>query len=313
MEKINKISVVMVIYNEEKIIGRALDSIKDIADEILILHDGPCTDKSLDICLKYTDKVYQTEKNYGVPGLILPRLFRKVKNPWILKIDSDEVVSPDMSKVIPDLVKDKKISGYTFIWPFINKKQKRTTQNWPRKMALYRKDKMHYFGFPHWDDPQMDGDVVDTPYVFHHFPGGGSIPTWKYFIGRTLGRYARLHAEYTLKPFESFDSFQYDKKEFPIHFKIRRNWPLLSAVPIAVLAFFKTLFTEGAWKEGYPAINESLQSLLYYPYVGWLVFKLKIGGMKNLPNDIISENDNNKNLVDKKESVNNGKIHILRK
>ena len=58
----NKISVVMVVYHEEKIIRRALNSIKDIADEILILHDGPCKDNTLKICQEYTKNIFETKR-----------------------------------------------------------------------------------------------------------------------------------------------------------------------------------------------------------------------------------------------------------
>jgi len=224
--------------------------------------------------LKYTKKVFVNEKNCGVPGPILPQLFRKTKYPWILKIDSDELLSAELRKNIRELVKNKNIDGYTFKWPFWDGK-KAITKNWPKKMALYRKSKMSYFGFPHWDDPKINGIVVDTPYILEHKPLAGCIPTWKEFKIKVLGRYARLHAEYTLKSFDSFDSFQYDRSDFPIHFKIRRMFPLISAIPLAILAFFKVLFTEGAWKEGYPALNEAAQSLIYYPYLGYLVYKNK--------------------------------------
>jgi glycosyltransferase involved in cell wall biosynthesis len=275
MKDHNKITAIMVVYHEEDIIREALKSIAGVVDEILILHDGPCSDKTLDIAREYTDAVYENTTNAGVPGMILPQLFRRVKTPWILKIDADERLSDEMRDNIRKLVSRDDAPGYTFIWPFVDSTHRPLTKGWPRKMALYRKDKMSYFGFPHWDDPHIDGHIVDTPYIFHHHPRGGSLPTWKDFKKKTLGRYARLHAEYTLKPFDSFDSFQYTKTEFPPHFKIRLKYPLLSAIPIAVLAFFKTLFSEGAWKEGYPAFNESAQSLLYYPYVGWLVYILK--------------------------------------
>ncbi|MCX6749292.1 MAG: glycosyltransferase [Candidatus Pacearchaeota archaeon] len=269
-----KISVISVVHNEEKLIRRCLDSVKDIADEILILHDGPCSDKTLKIAKKYTNNVFQTEKNAGVPGIILPILFRKVKFPWVLKIDADEFLSPEFKKNIRKLVQNPKADAYIVKWPFWDGK-KHITKNWPTKMPLYRKSKMSYFGFPHWDDPKINGNIIMTDFLLEHQPSKGAIPTWKEFKEKTLGRYARLHAEYTLKEFKDFDRFQHNKKDFPVHIKIRRKFPLLSALPFAMLAFVKTLFSEGAWKEGYPAFNEAAQSLVYYPYLGYLVFQLK--------------------------------------
>ena len=269
-----KISAILVLHDEEKLIRRCLDSVKDIADEILILHDGPCSDDTLNIAKKYTNKVFQTEKNVGVPGPILPILFRKAKGPWILKIDADEFLSPELKNNIRKMIEDPKADAYIVRWPFCNGK-KHITKNWPTKMPLYRKSKMSYFGFPHWDDPKINGNIIRTDFILEHQPIKSTIPTLEEFKEKTLGRYARLQAEYTLKDFDDFDKFQYDKKDFPLHIKIRKRFPLLSAIPIATIAFFKTLFSEDAWKEGYPAFNEAAQSLMYYPYVGYLVYKLK--------------------------------------
>ncbi len=272
-----KISAILVVHNEEKLIGRSLESVKDVADEILILHDGPCSDNTLKIAKKYTKKVFSTKENVGVPGPILPILFRKAKGPWILKIDADEFLSQNLKENILSLVQDQKADAYTFLWPFWDAKNKKhITKNWPRKMILYRKLKMSYFGFPHWDNPKIKGNIINTNFILEHQPANGSLPTWKEFKIKILKRYARLQAEYTLKDPKKFDKFQYNEENFPpINFRIRRNFPLLSAIPFAVLTFFKILFSEGAWREGYPAFYEATQSLIYYPYLGYLIWKLK--------------------------------------
>lgn len=45
----NKLSVVIITYNEERNIKRCLDSVKSIADEIIVV-DSFSTDKTKDIC-----------------------------------------------------------------------------------------------------------------------------------------------------------------------------------------------------------------------------------------------------------------------
>lgn len=269
-----KISAIMVVHNEEKLIERALKSIEGVVDEILILHDGPCSDNTLKVAKKYTNKVYETKKNIGVPGPILPILFRKAKGNWILKIDADEFLSPKFKKNIRKLVQNPEADAYLVRWSFWNGK-KYVTKNWPTKMPLYRKSKMSYVGFPHWDDPKINGNIIRTDYHLEHRPRGGCLPTWKQFKKKTLGRYARIQAEYTLKDFEELDKFQSDEKDSPLSIKIRRKFPLFSALPFGIFAFFKTIFSESAWKEGYPAFNESIQSFAYYVYLGYLVWKLK--------------------------------------
>ena len=47
MPEKNTISACLVVHNEEKLIGRCLESIKNLVDEIIVVHDGPCQDKTL--------------------------------------------------------------------------------------------------------------------------------------------------------------------------------------------------------------------------------------------------------------------------
>jgi Glycosyltransferases involved in cell wall biogenesis len=54
----NKISACIVVYNEEKVIKRCLDSIKNVVDEIILVHDGPCKDRTLEIAKRYTNKIF---------------------------------------------------------------------------------------------------------------------------------------------------------------------------------------------------------------------------------------------------------------
>ena len=51
------ISCVMIVKNEENILARCLDSIRDLMDEIVIVDTGS-NDKTKEIAAKYTDKIY---------------------------------------------------------------------------------------------------------------------------------------------------------------------------------------------------------------------------------------------------------------
>jgi len=51
------ISLAMIVRNEEDVLTRCLDSVKDYVDEIIIVDTGS-TDKSIEISKNYTDKTY---------------------------------------------------------------------------------------------------------------------------------------------------------------------------------------------------------------------------------------------------------------
>src|SRR5699024_4294475 len=56
-EKLVTISLCMIVKNEEDVLGRCLDSIYDLVDEINIVDTGS-TDRTVDIAKKYTNRVY---------------------------------------------------------------------------------------------------------------------------------------------------------------------------------------------------------------------------------------------------------------
>ncbi len=97
-----KLSVTLAVYNEEKFLGRCLDSIKDIADEIIVV-DGKSMDKTTDIAKKYKAKIISTTNKVNF------HINKKMANDnasgeWILQLDADEVVSPELKKEIKEII-----------------------------------------------------------------------------------------------------------------------------------------------------------------------------------------------------------------
>ncbi|MDW0116944.1 glycosyltransferase [Sporosarcina thermotolerans] len=87
------LSVCIIMKNEEKVIGRCLESISGIADEIIIVDTGS-KDQSKEIALQFTDKVFDFQ---WVNDFSKARNFAasKARGEWILAIDADEYVDRD--------------------------------------------------------------------------------------------------------------------------------------------------------------------------------------------------------------------------
>ncbi len=92
-----KISAVISAFNEEKKLEDCLRSLI-WADEIVVVNNSS-TDKTEKIARKYTSKVYNR------PNLIMLNInknfgFSKATGEWIINLDADERVSPELTKEI---------------------------------------------------------------------------------------------------------------------------------------------------------------------------------------------------------------------
>ena len=97
-----KLSVVLATKNEEANIGLCLKSVKGIVDEIIIF-DEYSTDKTREIVKKYGAKVfkYRHENNFHETK---QKAIEKATGDWILQLDADERVTPELAKEIKEVV-----------------------------------------------------------------------------------------------------------------------------------------------------------------------------------------------------------------
>lgn len=86
-----KLSVVLATFNEEQNIRRCLESIKDLADEIIIV-DGSSTDRTVEIAKSFKAKVTVTT-NPQIFHINKQKAIDKATYDWILQLDADEIPS----------------------------------------------------------------------------------------------------------------------------------------------------------------------------------------------------------------------------
>lgn len=104
-----QLSVVIITYNEEKNIARCLNSIKDIADEIVVL-DSFSKDKTKEICLAHGVKFFE----HAFDGHIQQknRAITYASFPYILSLDADEALDETLVKSIKHVKLNWKFDGY---------------------------------------------------------------------------------------------------------------------------------------------------------------------------------------------------------
>ncbi len=108
----HKISFYVITKNEEKNIERCLQSVRDIVDEIIAV-DSYSADKTVEVIKKFGAKIFTKKFN---DNLSEQRNFAigKARYDWILTIDADEVLSPELKKEIPKLIQKKDVDGFWF-------------------------------------------------------------------------------------------------------------------------------------------------------------------------------------------------------
>jgi len=106
-----KVSITVITYNEEKSIERCLNSLT-WADEIVVL-DSFSTDQTVTLCRKYTPHVYQEPwQGYGKQKNLCAA---RASHRWVLNVDADEVVSPECAgEIRRELEKGPDFPLYSF-------------------------------------------------------------------------------------------------------------------------------------------------------------------------------------------------------
>lgn len=104
------LSVVLATYNEEENLAACLESVKDIADEIIIV-DGTSTDKTVEIAKNFGAKVIITS-NPPIFHINKQKAIDRATKDWILQLDADELVSKKLAAEIKTVLEKGKVNGY---------------------------------------------------------------------------------------------------------------------------------------------------------------------------------------------------------
>lgn len=99
----SRISVTIIVWNEEERLRAGLESVA-WADEIIVV-DAESTDKTVQVAREFTDKIwvrpwpgFATQKNFAL---------EQATGEWILSLDADERVTPELGERIRRLVRSE--------------------------------------------------------------------------------------------------------------------------------------------------------------------------------------------------------------
>lgn len=158
------ISAVILSKDSQDLISDCLQSVK-FCDEIIVV-DAISKDKTLEIARKFGAKIINSEPNDYALSRNLG--LKAATKDWILYIDTDERVSPQLVREIKKTTKENKFSAFklkrknfyfgSHEWPYIEKLER----------LFRKKDLKGWYGKIH-ESPQISGKVgTSTSYLLHY-------------------------------------------------------------------------------------------------------------------------------------------------
>lgn len=187
-----KISFVLITLNEEENLPRCLKSCADLADEIVILDSGS-TDRTKEIATEYGARFeeqdwlgYVGQKNMAV---------LLAKNEWVLSLDADEELSPDLRNEIQSIIYEgapENINGFSM--PRCVEYEGRWIRygDWypDRVIRLFKKSAAKFEGGKVHERLVLEGGMKELQHNINHYSFKDRSDHWA-----RCQKYARLWAE----------------------------------------------------------------------------------------------------------------------
>lgn len=246
---IKNLSIVLAVRNEEENLPRCLKAIFKLSNDLVVV-DANSTDNTREIAKQYQARVIK-EKHRKMFHQNKQIALDKAKNPWILQLDADEVVTKKLAKEIEKTIKKTALSG--FYIPrrnfFLGHALTKGGQYPDKVIRLVKKEDAHFPCESVHEQIAIDGSVGDLKNDLLHY----SDPTLKRYFSR-LNRYTTLEAKkLKLKPL-TFITYLFTKPTY---------WFLL------------TFIRHKGFVDGFYGFLFSFLSSLHYPVIFIKALELK--------------------------------------
>lgn len=142
-----KLSVIVIAKNEEHDLPACLESVR-WADEIVLVDDHS-TDKTREIAKRFTDKIF--ERSWDGFGPQKQYALERAQGPWVLSVDADERVTPDLAQEIRSVLSSAAAAGYRIPFQnrFFGRRLRFGRSGSEEHVRLFRKDKSVFGGKVH--------------------------------------------------------------------------------------------------------------------------------------------------------------------
>lgn len=244
----NTLSVIIVAKNEHDYLEDCLKSVS-WANEIILVDDGS-TDDTRAIAKQFTDHIYDFTNNYSDFGSQKQFALSKATSDWVLSIDADERLSPELVAEVQRILRDP---GDTVVYhiPYLNH-----FLGHPLKMACEQYSQPRLFRRAGATFKNKIHEVIEAP-----GPAGTTTGRMIHYSYRSVASVAEKFNRYTNIEAQVLFAKGYRTRPITI---------LLS--PLA--PFLRRQFLLGGWKDGLHGLVLNLLFGYYYLLIQMKVWEL---------------------------------------
>jgi (heptosyl)LPS beta-1,4-glucosyltransferase len=231
------LSVVVITKNEERNIEDCLNSVYGWADEIVVV-DDQSTDKTVALAEKFAGKIYH--RRMDNEGTHRNWAYAQAKNEWVLSLDADEMVSPELREEIATTLADTKFHAFSIpLKNYIGKYWVKHSGWYPAgKLRLFMKSRFRYEEVQVHPRVFLDGDTGHlTKDIIHK-----GYPDFEHFL-QSLNRQTTLEAQKWVDT--------------------NRKMPAGTAIWRTVDRFFRTFIGKKGYKDGFIGLMIAFFASLY--------------------------------------------------
>jgi glycosyltransferase involved in cell wall biosynthesis len=239
-----KLSVVLAVHNEALNIGACLESVRAIADEIIVV-DGKSMDKTVDIAKGYGAKVIDTT-NKVMFHINKQLAIDAASGDWILQLDADEVIDKELSVFIKKIIVQTKTDSAYWIKRknlFLGRFLTKGGQYPDPVIRLFRRGKAKLPQKSVHEQMSVDGTTGWADGHLLHY----NAPTFSRYI-TNANRYTSLTAQ--------------EMHNNQVRLTIINDFDFLVFKPL--VTFLKLFFRHRGYVDGFPGFVFALFSGLHY-------------------------------------------------
>jgi glycosyltransferase involved in cell wall biosynthesis len=220
------LSVAVITLNEEENLPRCLESVRELASEIVVIDSGS-TDGTREVAAKFGARF----EVHSWPGHVAQKNFalERCTQPWALCIDADEAVSPELARAIRERFAGGEPSEQGF---YVNRLNFYIGQ-WIRhawypewRLRLVKRSEARWEGLDPHDKLAVRGQTKRLDGNLFHYP----FDSFAEHLQTEL-KYARIMA----------DSYVRAGRKCGWHHAVFSPW----------MAFFKVLILKSGWRDGW--------------------------------------------------------------